>query len=357
MKKKLRITMIACVIALPAIAFADIDLYQQKFIVYGQANVSFDSVNTGDPETGEKGTAVNKVQSNSSRLGFKGSEPVGADTSVIWQVEQAVNFDTGPAGEDSFTTRDSFAGLKNERIGSAMIGFLSTPYKVSTRDLDLFGDAVADNRSLMGRSEFGSFDGEVNSAIAYATPRFGGLSGVIGWNNLSPDNVVDSDYNAEGVSAAIMYDRDALYATAAYSHNRIAAGVDESAAKLGIAFRPEAFFIAVVIEKIKEDNLGVSGDRDAFYVTGRYNVGNGALKAAFTRVGDRGSVNDSGAKQYSLGYDHYLSQVAAVYVLYTRLENDDAAGYSLASGSSLPNVANGLGGSPSAASVGMRYAF
>lgn len=47
--------------------------------IYGVANVSYDLINTGTSSAGIKGTTINKISSNASRLGFKGSQELGDD--------------------------------------------------------------------------------------------------------------------------------------------------------------------------------------------------------------------------------------------------------------------------------------
>ena len=73
MKKSLIALAVAGVFAAPAAMAADTT-------IYGQANASFDGV-----DNGSGGTTTNKVSSNASRLGVKGSEDIGGGNSAIWQ--------------------------------------------------------------------------------------------------------------------------------------------------------------------------------------------------------------------------------------------------------------------------------
>jgi len=363
-KKIIAAAIVGCISSLPTLAMADIDLYQGKFIVYGQANVSFDSEQTGDSSAGVGGTTVNAVRSNSSRLGFKGSEDLDNGMAVVWQLEQAINYDTGGTGLDTLTTRDSFVGLSSASLGKVLAGWLSTPYKASTRDLDGFGDGVADNRSLMGYSlNVGSFDGNAAHAIAYFTPNLSGFSAVVAYSNNTPANVLGTDYKGYGTGAAIMYNMAPLYVTAAYHYVDVAVNTHSSAAKIGIGFTMNGFTIGGVGERISDSNSfffpGVSADHNAYYLTAKYSFDKSAVKIAYTRANDLSAATNTGASQYSVGYQYSLAKSTDVYVLFTKLNNDANAPFALFNGSfpfSAP-LANGSGASPSALSVGMHYAF
>lgn len=85
------------------------------------------------------------------------------------------------------------------------------------------------------------------------------------------------------------------------------------------------------------------------------------MKAAYSRVGPLGTTANTGAQQYSLGYDHNLSARTTLYGLYTRLHNQSAINYGLSSASSGGGantiVARGSGASPSALSFGIKHVF
>ena len=86
MKKSLIALAVAGVVAAP-VAMAEVT-------IYGQANVSYDVVDNGTSTAGAAGTSTNKVSSNASRIGFKGTEDLGNGTSAIWQIESGANIDT-----------------------------------------------------------------------------------------------------------------------------------------------------------------------------------------------------------------------------------------------------------------------
>ena len=104
MQKKIIALAIAAAISAPA--FAD----TSNVTVYGVADVSYDSINTGTSgnagKTGVLGAATaaniqgarsNRVSSNSSRLGVKGSEDLGDGLTAVWQIESLINIAMQPA--------------------------------------------------------------------------------------------------------------------------------------------------------------------------------------------------------------------------------------------------------------------
>ena len=164
MQKKIIALAIAAAISAPA--FAD----TSNVTVYGVADVSYDSINTGTSggnagKTGVLGAATaaniqgarsNRVSSNSSRLGVKGSEDLGDGLTAVWQIESLINIGdaTGTSGSAStggaIGNRNTFLGLSSATAGTVVLGRHDTPYKIATRAYDLFTDGIADNRSIMG---------------------------------------------------------------------------------------------------------------------------------------------------------------------------------------------------------------
>lgn len=104
-----------------------------------------------------------------------------------------------------------------------------------------------------------------------------------------------------------------------------------------------------------------SGATRLSYLSGKYLLGNSVFKAAYSKVGQLGATANTGAQQYTLGYDHILSTRTTLYGLYTRLRNQSAINYGLSSASSGGGastiVALGSGASPSAFSFGLKHVF
>lgn len=416
MKKKLLALAVAGALAAPLAAMADVT-------IYGAADVSFDMVNSGSGTTAPNGTVAmpgvsynaHQVSSNASRIGFKGSEDLGGGTSAVWQIETHVNIDnstSAAAPTNGFGTRNTFAGLSGENWGTLILGRHDTPYKLSTRGLDLFADTIADNRSLMGGGLGGivlgsgaaaSFDGRQGDVVAFISPAMSGFTAAVAYvaGAETPFAAVPANTKGSAWSLAGMYNAGPLNGALAYEvHDlgtagsgtlgalpaTVVTGQKESAWKLGVGYTMDQFTANFAYEKTSDNFGGAPGTstaglgtvggsvfgHSAWYLAGKFNVSaSDAVKLAYTHSGDldfanvAGGVNTVGklntsASQISLGYDHSMSKRTTVYALYTKLSNNAGNIYPLMPGNGATSAgiaAGGCNADPSAWSLGMKHTF
>ena len=376
MQKKIIALAIAAAISAPA--FAD----TSNVTVYGKADLSYDSIKTGTATNGTAGTTSNRVSSNTTLIGLKGSEDLGDGLSAIWQVESlilvgntaGVAATTTAASNAQIGNRNTFLGLSSASAGTVVMGRHDTPYKISTRAYDVFGDGIADSRALTGGgvAAAASFDGRQDQVVAYISPKLGGVATLaVGYVNLAPlDNVATLAKNS-AVSVAGMFDIGSGFGAAlAYeAHDFGAAGVTaatkETATKIGASYTMDAINVNFAYEKTS-DNLTAltaankNGHSD-YYLSGKYSLtANDAIKLAYTKANTINGLTGTDAKQVTIGYDHVLSKRTSVYALYTKLSNGTAASYVLGSGTSSVGGATtiaGAGASPSALAFGMKHTF
>ncbi len=373
--------------------------------IYGSANVSFDAVSNGGQNTAvplsPASASANAVASNASRLGFKGSEDLGDGLAAIWQIEEQINFASsgginntnagaGPTnGTTNFTARDTFAGLSSGTIGTLIMGIHDTPYKMATRGADVFADTIADNRSIMGTNfqpNLGAAvttgDLRLNNVVAYIAPAFSGLTLAIA--TISGAEIPQSNgTKGSAWSLAALYGNGPWNADFGYQKITIgSAGNGTLGGLLGLAandtatdwkvgggYTVDQFAVNLVYEKeaASTSEVGFAGidggnvlDRASWYLSGKFNVTpNDAIKAAYTSAGNVAAQANSGAKQFSIGYDHNLSKHTTVYALYSKLTNDTNAGYALGNADATSNISSngGIGADPSVFSLGMKHAF
>lgn len=413
MKKSLIALAVAGVFAAPAV------MADSNVTVYGVVNASMDMTNTGTGSAvgapaGFKGT---KISSNTSRLGVKGSEDLGGGASVVWQIESLVQMDGGVAGATQNTsglaTRNTFVGLAAP-TGTFLLGRHDTPYKISTRAYDLFGDNIADNRAIMGGGlntvlspAFGaaaapnlaippaanrasgagaSFDGRQTDVLAYVSPKMGGFTAILAMVMGAEGQTNSNQLAGNAYSLAGLYGNGPISATFAYETHNIgnapgAVGIGaltsklkESAWKIGAGYKVEAFEINAVYEKTKDDFGIVAGaanagkdvfGHSAYYLSGKVNFGASAVKLAYGVAGNQAMVGNAalaantGASQVSVGYDYGFSKRTTGYVLYTQLSNKANATYALGN-AGIGNgtvYMNGPGSKPSAISMGIKHSF
>jgi len=351
--------------------------------IYGTASMSLDSTNNGTTTAGVAGTGATKISSNTSKIGFKGTEDLGGGMSAVWQIEQDVFMDTGA---NTLATRNTYVGLTGESMGTVLLGQHDTPYKIATRGLDLFADTIADNRSIMGQTGGNgilapavpavSHDARLGNVLAYISPAMSGVTIAAAYVAAAEGATLSTQTKGSAYSLAALYGAGPISASLAYqvvdggtAPSSIAAvgvlgtGNKASAWKLGGGYTMDAITVNAVYEKTSSSvgGLDVIGQTN-YYLGGKFNVSaNDAVKLAYAHAGQVGSpaIAASGAKQISIGYDHSMSKRTMVYALYTKLTNDTAAVYGLGgSASNTGGVANlGAGASPSAVSLGLKHSF
>jgi predicted porin len=353
MQKKIIVLAIASALTAPALAFADVTMY-------GQANLSVDMVKNGMTQS----ATDYQLNSNTSRLGLKGSEDLGGGNSLVYQMEGMVGMDKGTA--TVLFNRDTFLGLGSATMGTVLAGQHDTPYKMATRRLDLFGDGIADNRGNQSTSNAtgapftapmmgAGHDARLSNVIAYVSPSMSGMS-IAAATVFGAESATSSSKKGRALSLAGMYEQGPFYGTLAYQTIKagstgsgdLAAGgfgtanADDknTAFKVGGSYTMDAFAVNAVIEQHTLTLSGVNSKGTNVYLAGKYNLSStDDVKLAFTKRGaTTGATND--AKQYTLGYDHSLSKATSVYALYTKLTDNTA-----------------YAADPSALSVGIKHSF
>jgi predicted porin len=371
MNKKLIALAVAAAIA-PAAAMAD----SGNVTIYGQMNVSYDNINTGAAGY----DTLNKISSNSSRLGFKGAEDMGNGLSAIWQIESLVDVDvaagsgTNEYAGKAFAARNTFLGLSSKTMGTALFGRHDTPYKLGTGSLDIFADTLGDYNSIIGRTEGTglTFDSRLGNVAAYISPTWSGFHFAVATVAAQEaDNGATA--NGKAYSATGVYINGPLFASLSWEKAidttggnsagvpGTGAGNDASSVKLGLGYTIDALKLGLVYENIGVSTAlqGMGIDRTAYLLSASYKMGSNTLKAAFAKANDGDSAADTAAKQWTLGVDHDLSKRTSVYALYTKMDNAAGATYGIGgngAGGGLASAVN-AGDDPRAISLGMRHSF
>lgn len=363
MQKKIIALAIASALTVPAMA-------QAASEVYGQANLSYDRVSTGEgastlgiigdsaasPGNYTKSVDRNQLVSNNSRLGLKGSEDMGGGLSAVWQMEGTV---TPDAGGSTLFNRNTFLGVKSGDLGTVLLGNYDTPYKTAFRKLDVFADsAVADNRTVIFLR-----DARRTNSVNYISPSFSGFS-VAAATVFGSETANSGSIKGSAMSVAGMYEQGPIYASLAIDNVKYgSAGSGDLAApagsaakdtanlvKLGGGYTMSPFAVNAIVEKTttKVNVGGAETTGTNVYVGGKYSLsGTDAVKLA---IGQKGATTTTGAAaakngvtQVTVGYDHSMSKATSVYALYTIVTAEEAAGAKNAD--------------PAILSLGMKHAF
>ena len=349
MQKKLIALAVAGMFAVPA-AFAA----TSNVDIYGVLNVD---VNRVDQDVNGVDNQVS-VSSNASRIGFKGSEDLGGGLSAIWQIESGFTADEGTG---NFATRNTFVGLKGG-FGTILAGRHDTPVKLLGRSVDNFGDGMADSRNLLGSERFvgaNVFDLRPNNTIAYTTPDMSGLTAMLAYvTGTGTDNGLDNN-DTDLWSANVVYANGPFMLGAGYEKHNTATN-DEKIWRLVGKFTMADLTLGAQYDNASSD-IDSDNDHNGWGVFANYKLGAVTLKANYLSVGDAKGVNDSGAKQYTLGADYALSKRSTVYAYYAQIKNDRWAAYTLGQAAGVSDSATAVTGTwdadPSVFGIGMKHSF
>lgn len=353
MKKNLIAVAIAAAVAAP-VAFADAT-------VYGVAHMSYDNLDNGS-------TSVAAVSSNSSRIGIKGSEDLGAGLKAVYQFETTASFDGDTANTSGLGgQRNTFAGLAGG-FGTVLLGKHDTPLKMMGRKYDLFGDQIGDTRALTGE---GSWDLRPNNVIAYVTPNMGGFSAVLAYvndENSTKNGAVVSTTNGsnfaadntDAYSAMLSYSIGKFGVDAAYeNHSKGIHGKAYDAVRVGASYDFGMAKVNAFYANQDRNTVGTSIKGVNIYGLGAgVKVGAaGTVKAQYF-IADEINNGNNGASVMALGYDHKMSKNTTAYVAYAATNNDANGTYGVSTGGGHGEVlATAAGKDPSAISVGLIHKF
>jgi len=383
MQKKLIALAIAGLVSTAAFA-------QSNVTIYGVVDASVDATDNGDTAAGVSGTRTGKISSNSSRIGFKGTEDLGDGVKAVFQIETGIDAD-GTGSDTGNSSRNTYVGLATDSWGQVLLGRYDTPYKTATRSWDLFADHLADNRNLMGVGLLG-FDIRAANTMRYDSANFNGLKLAAAMIMGAESATLDSQDKGRAWSLSGSYDfTSAWTAVVAYQKNDfgatgtgtvaapaatpaflaavgpipIAANDSEKAWKLGLGYKEGPIRANFVYEKTDLDIASGSSDRKAWTLGGGYTFGANEIKLAYTKADEFDGASSTGAKQWAIGIDHLLSKRTKLYAEYVKLSNEDSAAYGLTGAGSTGSVAvartgdlaGGAGADPSAFQFGVKHSF
>jgi predicted porin len=395
-----RITLIcAALFAAPAAALA-----QTTVQIYGTLNADVESVKATGSATGTNFGSRGRVTSNSSNVGFRGTEELGQGLRAFFQIESAVNFDSGTQS-GFWASRNSGIGLISS-YGQILIGQWDSPYKFSTLRMDPTGDTgIAAYTGILGGTgsitagqggstfaERASFDRRVQNVVQYWSPTWRGLTarlayGVSDTNVGSASTGVTEASNLRPAlySGAVVYEGGPLYATAAYERHKDfeslntllgaaqSSGKDD-AWKAGVQYSfNSTWSLGGIIERLKyqADDINGLGSLERkvtdWYVVGKYTVGPHSVALSYGEKGQEklsgagfSDLSDSKAKQVAARYGYSLSRRTQLYGIATRISNGSNAFQTFGNSPITPTLLfrdPARGASPTGFGVGMIHTF
>ncbi|MEK6748557.1 MAG: porin [Pseudomonadota bacterium] len=284
--------------------------------VYGKIHLSVDGVSTGYG----KHTALS---SNSSRIGFKGSEPLADWVVAIWRLESDIDV----SGERGYLrARNRYAGLAS-KAGSLTGGVHDTPWKLVEQKFDIYGDTLFDARSLLGSSGAVFIDTGAKNSVLYKSPLLSGVQLNLLYSFGEEKRIDGSDVTSltsaswtlktEMLNLAIAYENQDRYHTEQWR----AAG----------SFKFAMFRANAIYERLSS-TLYSSLTREA--VGGNFTV---ALPAGFSVHAQSVGVFNAAATMFvaamaGSGISYNFAKSGQVYVLGGLLKNAATSGFTFANG-------------------------
>ena len=285
---------LAIAAVLPAFANAEkVEIELPKF--YGKFNVSIQNTQEGN-------ASISEVVSNASRLGVKGKIDLKHGLQGIYQAEYEVQVDEGEKNGQTFSQRNTFAGIKGD-FGQVIVGQFDTPLKKAQAKIDLFNDLEGDIKSAITNS-----DNREKNSVQYNTPTIAGLVATVA-HIASEDETVN-----DGTSSSLTYSRNAFYAAVAYDTDVEADGIDATrlVAQYSVA--------GITLGGLWETQQQAGDNKDGWVYSAAYKLNSDVkLKAQY---GESDIVNND-AKTYSLGVDYKLAEGAKAYAFATDEEFGD----------------------------------
>lgn len=332
MQKKTLAIALATLFALPVAAHADV-------VIYGFMAGSVDSAKATGTDTSKTGKAVDankkpvlnseygrttRVNSDNSRIGFKGNEDLGNGLKAVWQVENSLSlYDNG--GGNTWAQRNSFVGLSDATLGTVLLGQYDSAYKrLTDNGQDLMVNTTAGNQ---GASQiFSRGEARYKNSISYTTPSWAGL--VLGASVQADETDTGSNdrwsvagqYTLEGLKLGLGYDQQ----------NNAAAGVDtRKFTKLSASYKIADTLLIAGYEWARDDMAAGSDlKQDDWTVGVQQNFGKASVRLSYGALGKRdGAANpdDYKASQWVLGGTYNLSKMTQAYAYATKIDNNSAA--------------------------------
>ena len=203
-----------------AIAALSVSAANAAPTVYGKAFVAMDYVNAefDGPAGNMYDEDTVEINSHASRLGFKGSEAMTANTDVIYQLEYGTSVDGDSNG---FKNRDTFLGVVNKQFGEFRVGKNQSTLAridnvvVNQGYFDNLGTTQNENEVVEALNMADS--NRIASSIIWTAPKYNGLplqlsamysSDDINGNDNAGFGVAMLFDQGTGFTAGLAYDKD-----------------------------------------------------------------------------------------------------------------------------------------------------
>jgi predicted porin len=304
------------------------------------------------------------LDSNSSRLGFKSSKKLSNGDKVLWQLEASIKGFDGDTASD-LTGRNSYLGYSSD-WGTIKLGKHDTPYKFSTKKLNLYADRVGDYNGILGsyNGKISAYEERIRVLMFESKKVKDGLNFALAYSNLDQSfDLGAGDLDPEVVSWSLRYPKDDwTFFAAGESHKDGAVGtIDGDALRFGASFKKGQNKYGFIWETIEADAVGSEGsERDAWFLSFAHKRDKNTFNLAYGVADDSQAVaGKDGATHLTLGIDRKLAKGVTAYVVYSQIDNDTNARYGFSDPDSRTagSIKPAAGEDIQAFGVGLKYKF
>ena len=370
------------VFAAPA-AFADVEI--GPFSIYGVMNSAVEIISV----TNNTGAAIPKLTGDqtrladqTSKLGFKGKYDLGNHMFALGQIESRFYLGNNGSAADNkaeLGTRNTFVGLTTS-AGTIRMGRIDNAYRLSlkaispTMDGNL-NDASAEYGDKYILSRLAARQGDI---LVYDTPNMSGLTGTVSYNfgkdtttsaatDFMPQLGLSLGYKIDKLTLGLGYTTinnaswNLSASSAAKAENK--SGTQSlSAVQFGGEYTLGEFSLGAIYERTSSSLAGgtvaaFDQKQNSYGLFGAYKTGNWTSQVRYamtSNVEGTGLTNatDTGANQLALALAYKFNKNMSAIGSFTRLNNDNKASYTSASGFALDK-----GNSMNQIALGLMAAF
>jgi hypothetical protein len=283
MKKIALVAALAAITAAPAFA-------QSSVTLWGRINTSFESQKTGSQDR------IVRVQNNSSRLGFKGTEELGGGLKASFSLEHGLNSDNGAAsGGTTFWNRASWVQLEGAFGGVRLGKWFPGSYFATADYVSMHNHDTGTSSDNLYGTKF-----RTNNKVGYFTPNVAGFSAEAAVS-AGEGQVINGVTQPRAWDLAVNYDMGPLHAGFGYEK----VGNYKQYAFRGL-YELGAFTFGGYYQR--EEVSGFK-NRDVGRLAAMYTMGQSEfhLNVGGSKAGGDGAFRFGGAKQYTAGYNYNLS--------------------------------------------------
>ena len=329
-----------------AVMGATTAMAQSSVTLYGRINTTIEHQKLGN-------NSATGMVNNASRWGVRGTEDLGGGLKAGFVLESGFSSDTGAAAS-TFFGRQSEVNLSGN-FGMVRLGnFFPESYYASADYVSMHNHDTGPSSDALYLDPV--FFGKLGTGnkIAYRTPTMGSFwaEGAMSLHEKGKDSGGVAIPQKNGYDLAANYNTGALHLGAGFSK------VDKDwQGSLRALYTFGQFTVGGYYQRNHEGSVwGLDrGNRNNFRLSGMYTLGASELHANVGHANSWSKQSDSGATQWTLGYNYNLSKRTKVYTYYTRINNQSNANYT--AGGTISSLASGAGKDFSSFALGVRHNF